>query len=445
MTKGRLNGLYLLFLGSVVFVLVGATLSYMSPDAMVDFKASYYSARCLVQQRDPYKQSEVLQEYHADREAPFTTATASDLMMRRHVYPPTAVFFAVPFALLPWGPARVLWFTLTAGSLIFASFLAWDLGADYAPTLSGALAGFLLANSEVLILLGNPSGIAISLCVAAVWCFLRERFIPAGILCLAFSLAIKPQDAAFFWLFFFLAGGVYRKYALRTLLATVALSLPVLLWVWHVAPHWMQELHSNMLELFVPGSVDYPGPAASGINGLVNLQEVVSAFWNDPRIYNALSYLVGALLLFGWAFVTLRSCHSPKRAWLALATIATLSLLPVYHHLYDTKLLVLTVPACAMLWAEGGLIGWLALLVNAVCFVLIGDFSGVIVLSGIRRLHVSANGLGGLIVTTLQTFPVPLILLVIGVFYLWIYVRAGESTLGNRHSPEDLCVHKVQK
>jgi hypothetical protein len=200
-----------------------------------------------------------------------------------------------------------------------------------------------------------------------------------------------------------------------------------------------------MLELFIPGSVDYPGPAASGFNGLVNLQEVVSALWNDPRIYNPLSYLVGALLLLAWAFVTLRSCHSPKRAWLALATIAALSLLPVYHHLYDTKLLVLTVPACAMLWAEGGLIGWLALLVNTVCFVLIGDFSGVIVLSGIRRLHVSANGLSGQIVTTLQSFPVPLILLVMGVFYLWIYVRAGESTLGNRHSPEDLCVPKVHK
>ncbi len=117
------------------------------------------------------------------------------MVATQHIYLPTAFSLTVPFAMLPWGPAHILWLTLTAGGLIFASFLAWNLGANYAPVLSGALVGFFLANSVELITLGNPSGIAISLCVVAVWCFLRERFIPAGILCLAFSLAVKPQGA----------------------------------------------------------------------------------------------------------------------------------------------------------------------------------------------------------------------------------------------------------
>ncbi len=329
----------------------------------------------------------------------------------------------VPFAMLPWGPARILWLTLTAGSLIFASFLAWDLGANYAPVLSGALAGFSLANDVELISLGNPSGIAISLCVVAVWCFLRERFIPAGILCLAFGLAVKPQDTGLVWLYFLLAGGVYRKRALQTLLATVVLSLPAVLWVWSVAPHWMQELHSNLLELFVPGTIDYPGPAALGSMGLVNLQEVISIFRDDPRIYNPISYLVCALLLLAWAFVTLRSRPSPKRNCLALAAIALLSLLPVYHHLYDAKLLLLTVPACAMLWVEGGLIGWLALLVNTVGFVLTADWPAAILFGRVSTLHLASTGLSGQILTVVVMWPVPLILLVMGVFYLCVYVR----------------------
>jgi len=331
--------------------------------------------------------------------------------------------------MLPWGTARILWMVLTAGSLIFASLLAWDLGANHAPILSGILIGYLLANSEVLINLGNPSGIAISLCVAAVWCFLRERFVPAGILCLAVSLAVKPQEAGLIWLYFLLAGEVYRKRALQVLLATVAISLPGVLWVWHISPHWMQELHANILAFAVHGGLNDPGPSSNWAHGLVDLQVVISVFKDDPHIYNPVSYLLCAPLLLAWVFVTLRSRLSPARACLAIAAIAALSLLPVHHHLYDTKLLLLTVPACAMLWAEGGLIGWLALLVNTAGFVLTGDISWTYLFRFINNLHLSTNpylstaGTAGRILAAIQVFSVPLILLVMSVFYLVVYVR----------------------
>jgi len=320
----------------------------------------------------------------------------------------------------------MLWMTLTVGSLVFASFLAWDLGANYSPILSGALIGFLLANSQVLMILGNPSGIAISLCVAAVWCFVRERFVPAGILCLALSLAVKPQDAGLVWLYFLLAGGVYRKRALQTLLAAVAISLPCVLWVWRVAPHWMQELHSNVSAFAVHGGLNDPGFAATGgrsLDMLVSLQTAVSFFRDDPRIYNPVSYLICGLLLLLWAVAILRSRSSPRKAWLAIAVIAPLSVLPVHHHLYDAKLLLLTVPACAMLWAEGGLIGRLALLVNTAGLVLTGDLSWAIYFGLTNNLYLSRGGMSGQILTAVQVFTVPLILLVMGVFYLRVYLR----------------------
>jgi hypothetical protein len=315
---------------------------------------------------------------------------------------------------------------LTVGSLIFASFLVWKLGADYAPIITGGLTGLLLANSELLIITGNPAGFAISLCVVAVWCFLRERFVPAGILCLAISLAIKPHDTGLVWLYFLLAGGVYRRRAWQTLLAVAALSLPAILWVWLESPHWMQELHSNMLAHYARGVTDNPGPTSTGAHGLgmmVNLQTVVSMFWDDPHIYNTASYLICAPILLIWAFVTLRSRPTPKRAWLALAAIAALSMLPIYHRENDTKLLLLTVPACAMLWAEGGLTGRLALLVTTAGFVLNGDFFWIVVLGLISHLQLPATALTRHVVIAVQAFPAPLILLVISVFYLWVYVR----------------------
>ena len=427
MTRARLDGLYLLLLGgSVVFLLLCFLLVTTTPAAMQDFRVVYYPARCLIQHCDPYKEGEVLRIYRAEGGEPPLQAATDRLIVTRYIYPPTAFSITVPFAMLPWGSARILWMILTAGSLIFASLLAWNLGANYAPILSGILIGFLLANSEVLIVLGNPAGIVVSLCVVAVWCFLRERFVPAGILCLAISLAVKPHDAGLVWLYFLLAGGVYRKRALQTLLVTVAISLPVVLWVWHVAPHWMQELHSNILAYSVHGGLSDPGPASTGTHGagmMINLQTVISVFRDDPRIYNPASYLVCGVLLLAGAVATLRSRYSPRRVLLAMAAIAALSMLPVYHHLYDTKLLLLTVPACAMLWAEGGLIGRLAFLVNTAGFALTGDISWTILFRLIGNMHLSTAGMHGRILAAMQVFPVPLILLAMGIFYLWVYVR----------------------
>jgi len=316
--------------------------------------------------------------------------------------------------------------TLTAGSLLFACLLAWNLGADYAPILSGALIGFLLANSEVLLVLGNPSGIAISLCVVAVWCFFRERFTAAGILCLAFSLVVKPQDAGPIWLYFLLAGGVYRKRSLQTLLVTVVLSLPMVLWVWRISPNWIQELHANILAFSVHGGLTDPGPASTGAPStgmMINLQTVISFFRDDPHFYNPATYLILAALLLVWAFVTVRYHALPARTWLAIAAIAALSLLPVYHHFYDAKLLLLTIPACAMLWSEGGPIGWFALLMNSTGFVLTGDLSWTILYRLIGKMHPSTATMPGQAPTALQIFPVPVLLLVMGIFYLWIYAR----------------------
>ena len=347
-------------------------------------------------------------------------------IVTRYLYLPTAFCFTVPFAMLPWGPAHMLWMTLTVGSIIFASFLIWNLGANYAPIVSGALICFFLANSELLIITGNAAGIVISLCVFAVWSFVHERFVLFGALCLAVSLAVKPQDAGLVWLYFILAGGVYRKRALQTLLATIVLGLPVVLWVCHVAPQWVQEWRSNMMAFSVHGGINDPGPASIGAHGLdmlINLQTVFSFFWDDSRIYNAVTWLACAPLLLVWAFVTLRSRPSSKKAWLALAAIAPLSMLPVYHRQLDAKLLLLTVPACAMLWAEGGLIAWLALLVNSAGFVLNGDLTWAILLGLISKLPLPMTGLSGELLTAVQVFPAPLILLVMSVFYLWVYVR----------------------
>jgi uncharacterized membrane protein (UPF0136 family) len=262
--------------------------------------------------------------------------------------------------------------------------------------------------------------------VVAVWCFLEERFVPAGILCLAISLVFKPQGAGLVWLYFLLAGGVYRKRALQTLLVTAVLAIPAILWVTHIAPHWIEELHANLSASSAHGGINEPGPSSltgRTLGMVIDLQAVISVFWSNPRIYNPVSYLIcGALLLAG-AARTLRSRLSLPGAWLALAAIAAIYMLPVYHRQYDAKLLLLTVPACAMLWAEGGPIGWIALLLNTAGIVLTGDIPSAILLIFTRNLNLSPAGLAGKILTAVLLEPTPLILLAMGIFYLWVYLR----------------------
>ena len=429
MTKARLDGLYLVLLGSVAFLLLGVALERSAPAPLADFKALYYPSRCLIQQHDPYMESEVRRIYEAEGgNRPLDSAKTYQIATQ-NVYPPSALFLMAPVAMLPWGPVHILWIALTAGSFVLASLLIWNLGANYAPIVSGVLIGFLLANSESLLITGNAAGIAISLCVAAVWCFLRERFVPVGIACLAVSLALKPHDAGLVWLYFLLAPGVFRKRALQTLAVTTAISLLAVLWVGHVAPQWMQEWHSNVAAFSVHGGVNDPGPASTGGHGLdmlVSLQTAISVLWDDPRFYNLVSYLICAPLVLAWGFITLRSRPSTRRAWLALAAITALSMLPVYHRQVDARLLLLTVPACAMLWAEGGRIGRLALAVTTAGLVLTGDIPWAIFFGVTSKLHLPANALTGKVLVAVQVFPVPLTLLVMGAFYLWIYARSGK-------------------
>ena len=346
------------------------------------------------------------------------------------MYLPSAFVLFVPFAVLPYGLAQLLWMSFIAGSLLVAAFLMWNLAGDSSPGVSLFLICFILANSEVAILSGNPAGIVAGLCVVAAWCFLEERFVFAGVLCLAVSLAVKPHNSGLVWLYFLLAGGVCRKRALQTLLVTASLAIPAFLWVMYLSPHWIGELLSNLSATSSPGGINDPGPVS--LTGwhpgmVIDLQATISTFWNDPRIYNSASYAIcGTLLLIG-AIHTLRTHLSRRGAWLALAAVAPLTMIVTYHRCYDAKLLLLTIPACALLWAEGGVTGRLALLLNTAGIVFTSDLPLAIISVVANCLHLSAAGLTGKLLTAVLLRPTPLILLLMGIFYLCVYLRLDPS------------------
>jgi hypothetical protein len=437
MSKARRDGLYLVLLGSLVFVLMGTALEYTARAPLADFRTVYFPARTLIEQKDPFKEAEVSRVYEAERDSRSPDTAKNHQIATQNVYPPNTLFLVAPFALLPSKPAGTLWLILTFAIVIVASLLVWNLSAEYAPALSGALIGFLLANSELLAITGNVAGMAISLSAVAVWCFWRERFVFLGILCLAGGLVLKPHDTGLVWLYFLLAGGAQRKRAWQTLWATLVLSAPGFLWVWHVAPHWMREWGTNLAAYAAPGGVNDPSLLSSGGHGMdsiISLQSVFSVFRNDPHFYNRAAYLLCAPLLLIWMVLVLRRRSSPRSTWLALAVTAALTMLPVYHRQLDAALLLLAVPGCVLLWHKGGLIARFGLAIMVAALALTGVFCTALIDAFAGATNSQAAHWGAGLSVALQVFPGPLILLTMAVFYLWVYARVANGNSG----PPDL-------
>ena len=425
MTKERRNALVWILLACGISIWWGYSVG-KNAHGWVDFKAVYYGTRCLLEHHNPYDVSQLDRVFLSESRESSSQALMDHVGVTLYVNVPTTFIIITPFAMLPWGPALVLWMTLTVGAFILAALLMGKLGAKCSPQLSLLLTCILLANCECFFASGNTAGIVVCLCVVAVWCLIEERFVPAGILCLVISLAIKPHDAGLVWLYFLLAGGVYRKRALQTLFIVAVLGLSAVLWVSLVAPHWVQDWQANLAVISAHGGLN--DPSLNSVNGrtggmVIDLQSALSVFRDDPRIYNPVSYIVCGALLLVWSISTLRSRSSQSRAWFALAVIVPLSMLVTYHRPWDAKLLILTVPACAMLWAEGGAIARIALLLNGAAIVMTGDLPLTLLTIFTRNMQFSAEGVPGEILTVVLMRPVPLVLLAMGIFYLWIYVR----------------------
>jgi len=441
MTIARRTGLVLMLVSSAFSVLFALALQRTPHSGIVDFKIVYLGARCLVEHHDPYDESQVQQVFEAEGGKvpadPIERLKFQRALMTS-VYLPNALLCLAPFAMLGWATAYSLWTTLTVILLTLAACLMWQVAADRAPVVSACLLGFMLANTEVLFAYGNAAGVAIGLCAVAVWCFLKQRLPWIGVVCLAISLAIKPHDSAFVWLYLFLAGGIFRKRAIQTVLVVLVLSLPAIVWAYNVAPNWMQEVRSNLQLVSVRGGSSDPGPSGIGNGtggGIIDLQSAISVFRDDPRTYNLVTYIVCAPLFIGWVLAILRTPSTQVRAWLALATMAALSMLPIYHRPYDAKLLMLAVPACAVLWADRGYRGWMALLTTFSAILLSSDIPITMLVAFGRTLPRYPTSISKQILVVVATRPIPLVLLAMSIFYLWIYLREPSAGL-KAASPE---------
>jgi|HubBroStandDraft_5_1064220.scaffolds.fasta_scaffold114320_2 hypothetical protein len=101
MTKARLDGLYFLAIGILLFLVCGIAFERMSPASMQDFRVLYNPARCLLHDCDPYSQVDVFRVSRQFGRIYDTDSKTVREIVTRYIYPPTAFVMTIPFALLP--------------------------------------------------------------------------------------------------------------------------------------------------------------------------------------------------------------------------------------------------------------------------------------------------------------------------------------------------------
>ncbi|UWZ83083.1 glycosyltransferase family 87 protein [Occallatibacter riparius] len=412
---------------------------------VVDFRAVYYGARTAINHHDPYSVQEFLQVYRQEG----GTVPAEPARMRGFmgavpicVNLPSTLLVVSPFAALGWAPALIIWMSLLTAGLAIAAWLILDLAGNRAPAFALTLACVILANCQNLMQIGNSSGVAVSLCIVGVWCFFKQRYKWLGIVCFALGLALKPTEVAPICLFLLLARGAFRRRAWQVSALALVLFAIGTVWVAQVSPHWFQEWRMNVAATSGRGELNDPGPTSFGNGGagmIVSLQSLLSFFRDDPHFYNPAALLLAGGLLLVWCIITFRSHLNEEGRWLALASLAPLSLLPVYHRQYDTKLLLLCIPACAALWASGVTARKAAAAFCAIGIVLTCDISSAALIVTSKGLHLSQDHLAGKFAAAFMTRSPVFGLLLVSGFSLGAYIqhaRLARAKALERTDPE---------
>jgi hypothetical protein len=154
---------------------------------------------------------------------------------------------------------------------------------------------------------------------------------------------------------------------------------------------------------------------------------VFSLIRDDPRFYNLASYAVGSLMIGIFVLVTIKFRTSNGGRWLALAFACAVTLLPFYHRHYDSKLLLLTIPACALLWSRNGLMSKFALIVTTLGLLMASDLPWAIYIGLTAGLKLT--GMWAWLYFYSRALPIPCAIALVALFYLaayTIWMRRGE-------------------
>lgn len=261
------------------------------------------------------------------------------------IYPPTALVLIAPFTFLPWKLANLLWLLLglagTAAAILLLIKLA---GLQIWEDRALLLGTFVLAFDPLhhAFHLGNVALIAVPLCFLGVYLAQKNSDSSAGLV-LGIAAALKPQLGVWFLAFYLLQ--MRKRVWAGTGLLTLALLVALLRYPVPLKTLFSSYL-SNLSYWFGPGRLYgfTEGALPFHVN---NTQVVFYQLLHNAQAANFLSFAMFLIGLAVWGLAVWRTrAHLP--APLALASLAALSFVALYHSVSDVTVLLL-----ALCWIFG--------------------------------------------------------------------------------------------
>jgi Glycosyltransferase family 87 len=344
--------LLVLSVSAIVLFVVGGARVFRSSN---DFIPVYTGARCLLHGCNPYDTSQLEQQFF------LAGGHATDLPswdIDVPVYPPSTFLVLSPLALFPFPAARLIWFLLNGSLFVATTALILATCPPSHRWLATSLGSLFLLSSAILLVLGQPAIFAISLLGIGICLFLRGLLLPLGTLLLILSLAVKPQVGGLIVLYL-VARRLHWRSAAVALAGALALLLTAAL-ILQLHPRsagWPSTLRQNLTATLDTGGSADPRPANPQAIGDTNLQSLTSIFFLSARKFNLAAYAIFILLFVAFVLVFWGTKVDAELHLLAVAALSILTLMPVYHRFYDTRLLLLTIPAVLIVFQKRRLMG----------------------------------------------------------------------------------------
>ena len=316
-----------------------------------DFASVYAAARTWTRGGDPYDRSAVLKTWQeagafANRDASYFAT----------VYPPSSLLIVAPLGLLSAPAAMCVWLVVTSALLVLQlSVLAELAGLSWKDSRSLIFLGASLLSAPLQfgILSGQLSMPAISLCAIALYYVNQNREVTAGVL-LGVACALKPQIGAPFFVYYFACR--QWKVAIPLLLFGGGIGLTSIIAMHASNIHWLGGWTQSVAATQQRGAVNDYGWTNDFRDEIVDLRILLVSFIHNLRVLQITIGFVTLMLIgwYCWIVAQARSLinHRTKHQLLLVAAVCAISLLPIYHRVYDVTLLTL-----AFAWAMAELDG----------------------------------------------------------------------------------------
>ncbi len=319
--------------------------------AVWDFYQLWYSARVLLERRDPYDPQVTLEM----QQVLYGRSALASEGQPAFYYPLPVLLPVMPLALLPYPVAAAAWLCLLLFAVVGAvAATLWGVEWRASAMGAGGLVVWALALFPVLwsVLLGQVSVLLLALLNAGLASVIHKRDRLAGV-CLAFTL-LKPQLVYFILPLLCVGALINRRW--RFLVALVATMITLGAMSWLLLPEWPTR--------FVTSLAAYAtvSPFAAPLQVLLEPWLGLSASW--------LLIVVGTSLVVGCLALWLRTNEEPHRlAWVIGVTLVISTLVvPRIGMINQVILLWPAIVAAHRLWGRsswGRVVAFLLLIAMA--------------------------------------------------------------------------------